>query len=115
MSIKRRTRLSFFGSVALVGALSLSWPGAIAKPSFSGPSIVPAGKTVSFRGSGFKPSEALTVAVTSPEGAEAHFATVADAKGELNYKVAARSAGTHAVRVLDSGGRLISETRFVTP
>lgn len=115
MSIKRRPRLSLFGTFALVGALSLSSSGVIAKPTFSGPSIVPAGKTVSFRGTGFKPSEALTVAVTTPEGGEAHFATVADAKGELNYRVAARSAGTHAVRVLDSGGRLLSETRFVTP
>jgi hypothetical protein len=115
MSIKHRTRLSVLGAVTVAGALSLATPGAIARPAFSGPSVVQAGQTVFFRGSGFKPNEALTVAVTSPEGSEAHFATVADAKGALYYKVAPRGAGFHALRVLDSGGRLVSETRFHTP
>ena len=114
MSIKRRQHLSLLGAVTVAGALSLATPGTIARPALSGPSIVQAGQTVYFRGSGFKPNEALTVAVTRPEGSEAHFATVADAKGALFYKVAPRGAGVHALRVLDSGGRLISETRFLT-
>lgn len=115
MSIKRRPRFLLLDALVIAGALSLAAPSVTAKPAMSGPSVVPAGKTVVFKGSGFKPNEALTVAVTRPQGVEAHYAAVADAKGELHYKLAPNARGGHALRVLNSSGQAVSETRFVTP
>lgn len=80
--------------------------------SLAGPSMVNLSSSAVFQGSGLAPNSAVSVAITAPNGAESHFSAVADASGQLSYRVAPGSTGKYALKLLDSGGRLLSSTNF---
>lgn len=95
-------------SAALAAVASSAW----AAPSLSGPSVAGARTPAVFSGSRFAPNTAVTIAIRSPSGAEAHYGAMVDAQGRLEYRFVPREAGLHSLRVLDSGGRQLSATNL---
>lgn len=81
--------------------------------SFAGPSVMRLNQSAEFNGGGFAANSAVSISVTAPGGAEAHFSTVVGANGKLVYQVAAKSPGVHIVKVLSSAGRTLATTRFI--
>lgn len=97
----------------LTTALLIGGPVWANGPSLSGPSVVGASAMVPLAARSLPASSAVTVAVTSPSGTEAHFSHVAGTDGTLAVNVQAGGAGRYKVRLLDSGGRQIAATMFV--
>ena len=81
-------------------------------PGFAGPSLAQTAQRAAFVGQGFQPNAALSVSVTAPGGTEAVYGAVSDAKGVLRYELTPQQPGTYRLRVLDSGGRVLRETRL---
>lgn len=105
----RSLRLAALVSMlAVVGSPALSSE----KASVSGPSVARAGNTVTLNARALPGGAAVTLAVTTPGGREAHYSAVAGADGTLAVPVKAGAAGIYEVRVLDSGGRTLASTSF---
>ena len=105
-TVTRAARRLLLASILAPLALS-----AQAAPSFAGPSIGHASQPADFVGRGFQPNAAVSVSVTAPGGAEAVYGAVVDAKGVLRYRLTAAQPGTYQLKVLDTGGRMLRETR----
>lgn len=95
-----------------VGLILLAASSAYAA-SFAGPSVMRLNESAEFNGGGFAANSAVSISVTAPGGAEAHFSTVVGANGKLVYQVAAKTPGVHTVKVLNSSGRTLATARFV--
>lgn len=98
---------------ALVTALLASGGALATGPSLSGPSVVTASTLVPLNAISLPANAAVTVAVTSPSGQEAHYSHVASAAGSLAVSVQVGQSGRYQVRLLDSGGRQIAATMLI--
>ena len=96
----------------LTTALLAGGPAWANGPSLSGPSVANASAMVPLSARSLPAGSAVTVAVTSPGGSEAHFSHVSGADGTLAVNVKAGGAGSYKVRLLDSGGRELVATMF---
>jgi hypothetical protein len=103
---------SFAASLALA-ALSTAPLVATAGPALSGPSIVKLSSTVTFAAHKLPANAAVTLAVITPGGAEAHHSHVTTASGTLKVSVTAAQSGPHQVKLLDSGGRQLAAAMFI--
>jgi hypothetical protein len=98
---------------ALVTALLASGGALAAGPSLSGPSVVAASTLVPLNAMSLPANAAVTVAVTSPSGQEAHYSHVASAEGTLAVSVQVGQSGRYQVRLLGSGGQELAITMFI--
>lgn len=99
------------GATAAVGVISATLAtAALAAPVLSGPSVAKHAQTASFKGQGFRPNLALTVAVKSPSGAESHHSAVTDAQGRLVHTVTATETGLYQIQVLSARGKPVLST-----
>jgi len=99
----------FFLTTALLAG-GMAWANG---PSLSGPSMAKSSAMVPLSARSLPAGSAVTVAVTSPGGSEAHYSQVSGADGTLAVNVKAGGAGSYKVRLLDSGGRQIAATMFI--
>lgn len=83
-----------------------------ATPSLAGPSLVMASKGAVFTGRGFAPNSAVSISLRSPAGVESHFSAVVAADGSISYRIDSKPVGTYSLKVLDTGGRVISTSNF---
>ena len=80
--------------------------------SFSGPSIVPLSKGAMFTGRGLSPNSAVSISIVAPGGAEATFSAVVAADGSLSYSLQPVAIGMHALKLMDSSGKVLSTLNF---
>lgn len=112
-----RNALSLLGAATVAtGLLVGSVPAVTAAPqapSISGPSTASRQQAANFTIGGLPPGAAVSVAVVSASGQEAHFSAVADASGTLSHRLVPTSAGSWKLKVLDAQGRVLTSTTVV--
>lgn len=82
-------------------------------PSISGPSTASRQQPANFTIGGLPPNAAVSVAVVSASGQEAHFSAVADGAGSLSHRLVPTTAGSWRLKVLDAQGRVLASTTVV--
>lgn len=81
---------------------------ASAAPSFSGPSTARVAQVSTFNGSGYALNGAVSISVTAPSAAEAHYSSVAGADGTLSYSLTPSAPGMYTLKVLDTSGKVLA-------
>ncbi len=94
--------------LALVASAMLVPQAMAGNPSLSGPSILTVASAGVFKATGLTPNTSVTVAVTTPQGAEAHYGVMVSSDGTLKYKLKSNSPGIYQLRILDSSGKELS-------
>lgn len=94
--------------LALVAAAVFGPQAMAGNATLSGPSILTVATAGVFKATGLTPNTSVTVAVTTPQGVEAHYGVMVSSDGTLKYKLKSNSPGVYQLRILDSSGKELS-------